>query len=765
MQIQIYKQIMKKTLPLLCLTLLLSFCSEEKKLLRKASNAVDRSEFDKAITYYDQIIKKDDNSFYGNAGKGIVLSEFQAKHEQAIPYLEKALANSPDKSKPILHGDLGQSYHFIGNYKRALFYYGKINNDPKFNDYDEFLSKRIADCKYAMEHPEIATTENQDLKNIGGPINTDKPEYTPVYSNGTMYFTSKRQDDPKEKKNGIDGKYFEGVYVSKLENGSWSAPKQLDLPKGFHSRKFGQAVTSISPDGQKLFLYKGGKLYETDVNKSDDVKELDSKINFSRLQNHAALSPDGKTMYFTSEAERGAGGSDIYISTKKDDGSWSEPRSLGGMINTQYDEEAPFITSDGVLYFASNGHPGYGGFDIYKTKQVNGTWMKPENLGQPINSPGDDIFFTLMNNSSKGYYASARPGGFGDLDIYQVHYVRTENVECKPTEQLAISATPDLNNPLAYTIKLDMPDAFKSSIRSYRWEMNGQALAHTGDNFQHTFSKPDNYKITARVTAYCDTCPTLNAFCAEKNLAIESNILAKNETEAKNENDLANNSTGKNKKNKKDSKNKSGTGSEDVTGDNDNNAVASNNEGSKSKKNKNKGTTANDGATDNSQQGADNNAVVSGKDKNDNGRSSDYNSLSNSFMSDEKLKEIQWNVSPVYFDYNASELRNDAKSILDANIDILKKQSNLSVVITGYADSRGTAEYNKQLSSKRAKSVKEYLVNNGVSSKQIKGTKALGESELVNNCSDNTTCDDSQHQQNRRVKLNVIDSKHPITLK
>src|SRR4051812_24149258 len=195
---------MKKIIPLVLLSLIFTYCSQEKKLLRHAANAVERSEFEKAVGYYDQVIQKDSSSFFGNAGKGVVLSEFMSRHEQAIPYLERALKNTPDKTKPILHSNLGKSYHFVGNYERALFYYGKSqkDNDPKWADYDEFLTKRIADCRYAIEHPQVAPPENQSITNVGPTINTEMPEYTPVVAGGKMYFTSKRQDDPKEKKNG-----------------------------------------------------------------------------------------------------------------------------------------------------------------------------------------------------------------------------------------------------------------------------------------------------------------------------------------------------------------------------------------------------------------------------------------------------------------------------------------------------------------------------------------------------------------------------------
>ena len=172
--------------------LILASCSQEKKLLRKAAVAVEQSDFEKAMANYDQIINKNKDSYFGNAGKGIVLSEYMGQHEQAIPYLEKALQNGPKKTAMKINYDLGQSYHYIGNYSRALYFYGQASqyNTEDNPDYDEFLSKRIADCKYAMEHPEMHPAEEQWVKNIGEPVNTAMPEYSPVFENGKLIFTS-----------------------------------------------------------------------------------------------------------------------------------------------------------------------------------------------------------------------------------------------------------------------------------------------------------------------------------------------------------------------------------------------------------------------------------------------------------------------------------------------------------------------------------------------------------------------------------------------
>jgi outer membrane protein OmpA-like peptidoglycan-associated protein len=756
---------MKKTIPLVLFILLFAFCSQEKKLLRHAANSVERSDFDKAISYYDQVLQKDESSFFGNAGKGVVLSEFMGRHEQAIPYLEKALKNTPDKTKPILNSNLGKSYHFMGNYERALLYYGKSqkDNDPKWADYDEFLNKRIADCRYAIDHPKIALPENQQITNAGTTINTELPEYTPVVANGKMYFTSKRKDTPKEKKNGIDGKFFEAIYVSNINpDGSFSTPERYTLPK---SSKGGEAIMSISPNGQKMFVYKGGKIYESDLNSPDHKTEvMDDNINFASLQNHASLTPDGKTLYFTSESDAGRGGTDIFIATKNSDGTWSDPKILDFTINTEFDEDAPFVNEAGTLFFSSNGHPGYGGFDVYKSNYVNGAWTKPENLGQPINSPGDDIYFTLRPNSSKGYYASARPGGHGDLDIYKVHYISSETAPCKGDDDLTINATPDLNNPMMQNVTLAVPDSYKNNVRSYRWDVNGQALAETSPSFQYTFPKTDTYKINAQIVVFCDSCPTLVAKCAQKEISVEqppvltsndadnsrgkNNKNAKDKAAKEDKTALANNSAKNSKKQSSETDMTATTNADESTADHQ---AAGSGTGKKSK-------TAKDDLADNTNSGTKGSA--GGKNKietvSDNNGSSYTSNTGEAFLNDGQLKELNWNTTPAKFDFNTYVLNESTKGILDQNIEVMKNKNNLMVEINGYADSRGSSEYNKQLSLKRANSVKHYFVSHGIANKRIKSVNGLGEAELLNNCSDGVECSDDEHQVNRRVKVNVI---------
>ena len=722
---------MKSFLALLGLILLFSACSQEKKSLRHAANAIERANYDKAISNYDEILKKNKNSFFGNAGKGIVLSEYMGRHEQAIPYLETALKNTPEKTKPILQNNLGKSYHFVGNYKRALYYYSKSqkDNNPKWADYDEFLSKRISDCKYAIEHPRVALPENQQLTNLGKTVNTAYPEYTPVATQTQLFFTSKRPDSPKEKRNGQDGKYFEAIYKADLQkDGSFELPERYIISQ---SGKSGEAILSASPDGQKLFVFRNGQLFESDIKDSTHaLQKMDNTVNFGYLQNHASLSPDGKTLYFISESEKGHGGTDIFVSNKKLDGSWGEPKMLDYTINSEFDEEAPFVNEAGTLFFSSNGHPGYGGFDVYKSSMVNGTWTKPENLGQPINSAGDDIYFVLKPNSSKGYFASARPGGFGDLDIYKVHYVTSDISPCLQDSQLTIESRRDLDNPMALLFKLYVPEKYKSTIRSYRWKINGQELSETGSELRHTFTKADNYSVQAQILMYCDSCPNMQARCTTKEVVIEAPQILTNKLEQTPEKLLS----GKfEKKNKTSTKNipaletiavPAGTVLSSEATKNSNSALSAN----AAKFQKNTGPSATDSAE-----------LID----------------EDNFMSEEELSAYGWLTVPTKFDYNKSNISAESKKNLDQNILVLKSHPEFMIRIVGYADSRGTQAYNQDLSSRRAQAVKSYLIHNGLAASRILAVKGRGEKDLLNNCSNESFCPEEQHAVNRRVQLQV----------
>jgi hypothetical protein len=169
----------------------------------------------------------------------------------------------------------------------------------------------------------------------------------------------------------------------------------------------------------------GGDLYLTShlAGSWTEAQILTENINSPYQEASATISPDGQLMYISSNRPGGLGGKDIYRARRLPDGNWSLPQNLGPTINTPYDEDSPFIQADGrTLYFSSNGHSTMGGFDIFKTKLDNDDiWSMPMNVGYPINTVKDDIYYVVSPDGKTAYYSSDMEGGYGGQDIYNIN--------------------------------------------------------------------------------------------------------------------------------------------------------------------------------------------------------------------------------------------------------------------------------------------------------------------------------------------------------
>ena len=189
------------------------------------------------------------------------------------------------------------------------------------------------------------------------------------------------------------------------------------------------ASIALSVDGQTLFVYKDTEIGSGDIYISERnglawtyPTKLNTNINSDHWEGSASLSADKQTLYFSSERPGGMGGKDIYVSVKREDGIWGEAISLGPDINTSEDDDAPFIHADDkTLYYSSRGQQSMGGYDIFISRRnENGEWGKPENIGYPINTADDDIYYMVTGDGTTGYFSSSRVGGYGQQDIYTV---------------------------------------------------------------------------------------------------------------------------------------------------------------------------------------------------------------------------------------------------------------------------------------------------------------------------------------------------------
>lgn len=323
---------------------------------------------------------------------------------------------------------LGRAYHLNYEMDKAIAQYQRIQAEvPKKHRLHAMAERQIAICNHAKY--QVANPKNFLISNVGPVINKETNEYSPVISidESALFFTSRRMRADSSNQFIVDidtREHREDIYVSyKDALGQWMSPELLNINTDSHA-----ASISTSPDGQELYIYYDfagdGQIWKSKLigeTWSDPVK-LDGDMNSPYWETHVTVSPDGKTMYFVSDRPGGEGARDIYRCVKLPNDEWSKALNLGATINTEYDEDSPFLSADGkTLYFASTGHDSMGGFDIfYTTLGDDGEWSKPENIGFPVNTVDDDVFFVPTASGKRAYYSSFKEEGFGLKDIYVV---------------------------------------------------------------------------------------------------------------------------------------------------------------------------------------------------------------------------------------------------------------------------------------------------------------------------------------------------------
>ncbi len=393
--------------------------------------ALGRGGYRRALDFYLPVVRKVPNNAALNYKIGnCYLHSIQ--RVKCIDYYKKAYNLNPNIAPDIL-GVLASGYHLNLEFDKAIELYTKYKNQLSPSDLQakrKEIDKRIEECNNGKEL--IKNPIRVYIDNCGANINTAYPEYSPLISadESMMMFTSRREDSYGGGKDPDDNMFFEDIYVSYNDGKGWGLAKNVGKPLNSNNN---DATVGLSPDGQQLFTFNGkannGDIFVSNLKGSEWTKPDDGPlrkyINTEYHETSASFSFDGKTMYFISDRPDGFGGHDIWQTHwDADKERWGEPKNLGSTINTEYDEEGVFMHPDGrTLYFSSRGHNSMGGFDIFKsTLGDDGSWSKPENLGYPVNTPDDDLFFILSASGKHGYYSSVRDDGFGDYDIFMITF-------------------------------------------------------------------------------------------------------------------------------------------------------------------------------------------------------------------------------------------------------------------------------------------------------------------------------------------------------
>jgi len=438
------KKILTLSLSILLLSSLSLWAQKENQMSKKeeitlAEDFIEDENFSDAIRLYTKIIEIDSTNSDINFKLGFCYLNTAIQRDKAIHFLENSIKYmSTDKKKRRNNAPLeafyylGKAYHVNGDYEKAIETLNelKIRLNGKDEKFDKAIDRLILRSQSALEL--VSNPVKMSVENLGPIVNSEYTDHSPVFSadEEILIFTSRREGSTGDKLM-RDGEYYEDLYICyKDDNQNWMVPKNMGKPINTPDH---EASISLSPDGQELFIYKSednGSIYvsENDGENWSKPKKLGSTINTSARETSASVSVDGNTIYFTSDRSGGYGGLDIYVAQKLPNGEWGEAKNLGKTINTPFDEESPYIHPDGkTLYFSSKGHKNMGGFDIFiSTKNKFDTWTVPENIGYPINTTGDDVFFIPTLDRKRAYYSSVTKDGYGRSDIYMMYIPENE---------------------------------------------------------------------------------------------------------------------------------------------------------------------------------------------------------------------------------------------------------------------------------------------------------------------------------------------------
>lgn len=400
------------------------FAQDAKHFRKLAKTDYDNELYHLAAINYERVLEFDPEDQDARYHLGISYLHF-FDHAKGLEALREVFEADKDIDKHI-HYWLGKAYHLNYDFVSGVHHYNEYLKTLKGKDTRrEKIEKLIEECGYGDEYMHV--TQHYEIINAGPEVNSKYQEHSPVLTqDGSMLlFTSQHYLDSEEEVE-REGEYLENIYFSEINaSGEWTKPKPFPLNGDGHD-----ATVQLFDNDTKLLMYKntkGGDLYTSSFENGNwgDPIPLE-EINSYWPEVDGYIDIVGDKMFYATSAENNGDNFDIYMA-KKVDGKWADPVALPDYINTDYDENSPFVSSDGkILFFSSNGHTSMGGYDVFKCvwdESIN-KWGKPENLGHPINTTSDDIYFYFTNdNNWSGYFASYREGGYGGKDLYHVVFV------------------------------------------------------------------------------------------------------------------------------------------------------------------------------------------------------------------------------------------------------------------------------------------------------------------------------------------------------
>lgn len=673
-------------------------------------------DFNTAIKHYEGLINRGNNDL--EIKLKLAESYRMARmYDKAEQMFAEIISKHPSVEKEVYY-DFAEVLKINVKYEKAaeniITYYKKAGNSTKAAEYKnmpEILEKLREKKKYFT----IRIIEN----------NSEEADFSPAYYNDKLVFVSGRKDKDKARSNtSWNEEPYLDLYICDTITGNADKPKTFikrintsfhegpcvfnsDTTEMFFTRNnFQRGVFELSEEGTNNL-----QVYQTQKEKKGWQREKLLPFNNNEYScGHPALSPGGNKLYFSSDMPGGKGGVDIYVCTRNSDGDWGEPKNLGNKINTERDEAFPFVHPDGTLYFASTGHIGYGGYDIFYAEKQGSTFAAPENFGYELNTSMDDFGLILDKNCKTGYFASNREG---DDNIYKITIAKYLEIIVKDERTKEIIPAADI----AITINGQTTNVVADAKGEYLTE-----------------SEPDlTYEVTASKDPYKPGTVSIvtDKLRGPDVLQVEEIFLNKGDYVL--EGLISYRKT-----------------NEPVPGVNV--TLIGNSGGDEFAVTENTGDFSFDLEADTDYD------VKMVKD--------DYLPINTEITTKgiepgvisihEFLDDSTFVLEDLYYDFDKWNIRPDAAKILDKLIMILNTYPDMKIELGSHTDCRGSDLYNERLAQRRADSAVKYIIKNGIDKNRIVA-KGYGEYRLVNHCSNGVPCSAALHQANRRTEVKVID--------
>ena len=737
-----------------------TYAQKDKVSAKKIDGLADEhfriGEYQSALKYYHSL-----DSLQPNVGKtnyyiGYCIFNMEQK-TKSLPYFEKAKkANYPGKDLDLY---LARSLHLNHQFDKAIAAYKSWVPDTitkqaiiededlkggeiEIKEIESEIPRYIAMCETGKKL--VADSLTLVIENMGPVINSKYPDYVPVVSaNETeLIFTSRRPNTTGGKKDPKDNHYYEDLYISTKDSASsvWSAPVNMGTQV---NTDLHDACVGLSPNGRQLFIYRAGftrnetgDIYISNLDNKiwSSPKKVDKNINSDYWEPSASISTDEKTLFFSSNKPGGFGGTDIYVIKMLNDSTWGIAENMGVKVNSEHDEDAPYIHPDNkTLFYSSRGHNTMGGFDIFTSTLTQSTdttseWGAPVNAGYPINTADDDIYFIWSADGTKGYFSSWRDDSYGEKDLYVIQKPKVVEVAKVVETQTII-----LNN-IFYDFdkatlrpesdpELEKVYAFLSQYPELKVELSGHTDARGSDKYNEKLSRK-------RAQAVVD-------FMTNKGIS-KNRIVAKGYGESK---PIESNDTDEGRQvNRR---------TELKVIDSNFNIVNAYNNTNINYKNEFTGEITSSGRSIKNEP-LINQATDATKGYDNSGSS--YKKGDKYYMPNQEPKVKTVLKPKVHFTYKATNALTEFSTDRVKEIaEIMQAYPAVNVVLTAFADQSGTSFLTEALANKRIATAKQVLLGNGIDEKRIQTTVKAADT------SNSTPGDPEADINNRRVEFVIAE--------